>query len=33
MANAWVRVKDENYDHVRYLLDIIGRSVTVRARA
>ena len=32
MANAWLRMKHENYDHLRQLLDFVGRSVQVRAR-
>lgn len=32
MANAWVRMKHENYDHLRQMLDIVGRTVKVHAR-
>ncbi len=32
MANAWVRARHEDYDHLRYVLDEIGRSVTVHVR-
>jgi carbamoylphosphate synthase large subunit len=32
MANAWVRARHEDYDHLRVVLDEIGRSVTVHAR-
>ncbi|MFW2380288.1 MAG: ATP-grasp domain-containing protein [Acidimicrobiales bacterium] len=32
MANAWVRARHEDYDHLRYVLDQIGRTVTVHAR-
>ena len=32
MANAWIRCKHENYDHLRHLLGVIGRTVKVRAR-
>ena len=32
MANAWVRARHEDYDHLRHVLDEIGRSVTVHAR-
>ncbi|MBL0217160.1 MAG: ATP-grasp domain-containing protein [Myxococcales bacterium] len=32
MANAWIRLKHENYDHLRYMLDVVGRTVRVRAR-
>jgi len=31
MANAWVRLKHENYDHLRHMLDLVGRTVKVRA--
>ena len=31
MANAWVRMKHENYDHLRHMLDMVGRTVKVRA--
>ncbi len=31
MANAWVRMKHENYDHLRHMLDVVGRTVKVRA--
>jgi len=31
MANAWVRLKHENYDHLRHMLDVVGRTVKVRA--
>ncbi|MBA3538093.1 MAG: ATP-grasp domain-containing protein [Deltaproteobacteria bacterium] len=32
MANAWIRMKHENYDQLRQMLDIVGRTVRVRAR-
>jgi hypothetical protein len=32
MANAWLRMKHENYDELRRMLDIVGQTVTVRAR-
>ncbi|MDQ3368085.1 MAG: ATPase, partial [Myxococcota bacterium] len=32
MANAWVRMKHESYDHLRHMLDVVGRTVQVRAR-
>jgi len=32
MANAWIRMKHENYDHLRAMLDSVGRTVKVRAR-
>ena len=31
MANAWIRLKHENYDHLRHMLDVVGRTVQVRA--
>jgi hypothetical protein len=31
MANAWIRMKHENYDHLRHMLDVVGRTVKVRA--
>ncbi|MEO8702938.1 MAG: ATP-grasp domain-containing protein [Kofleriaceae bacterium] len=31
MANAWVRMKHENYDHLRHMLDVVGRTLKVRA--
>jgi hypothetical protein len=31
MANAWIRMKHENYDHLRHILDVVGRTVRVRA--
>jgi hypothetical protein len=33
MGNAWVRVKHTDYDELRKLLDAIGETVKVRARA
>ena len=32
MANAWVRARHEDYDHLRHVLDEIGRSITVHVR-
>jgi len=32
MANAWIRMKHENYDQLRQMLDAVGRTVKVRAR-
>jgi hypothetical protein len=32
MANAWIRMKHENYDELRRMLDIVGQTVKVRAR-
>lgn len=31
MANAWVRAAHEDYDHLRSVLDEIGRTITVHA--
>ncbi|MBA3453029.1 MAG: ATP-grasp domain-containing protein [Deltaproteobacteria bacterium] len=31
MANAWIRLKHENYDHLRHMLDLVGQTVKVRA--
>jgi hypothetical protein len=31
MANAWIRMKHDNYDHLRHMLDVVGRTVKVRA--
>jgi len=31
MANAWIRLKHPNYDHLRQMLDTVGRTVKVRA--
>jgi hypothetical protein len=31
MGNAWVRMKHENYDHLRQMLDLVGETVKVRA--
>ena len=32
MANAWVRLKHENYDELRRMLDVVGQTVKVNAR-
>ncbi|HYU15186.1 MAG TPA: hypothetical protein VEL05_03920 [Candidatus Acidoferrum sp.] len=32
MANAWLRLKHENYDELRRMLDVVGRTIKVRAR-
>lgn len=32
MANAWIRMKHPDYDELRGMLDVIGRTVKVRAR-
>jgi hypothetical protein len=32
MANAWLRMAHENYDTLREMLDVVGRTVKVRAR-
>jgi D-alanine-D-alanine ligase-like ATP-grasp enzyme len=31
MANAWVRMKHEDYDRLRQILDVVGRTLKVRA--
>jgi hypothetical protein len=31
MANAWIRMKHDNYDHLRHMLDVVGHTVRVRA--
>ena len=31
MANAWIRMKHENYDDLRRILDAVGQTVRVRA--
>lgn len=31
MGNAWVRMKHENYDHLRHMMDVVGETVKVRA--
>ena len=31
MANAWMRFKHPDYDHLRRMLDVVGRTVQVRA--
>jgi len=32
MANAWIRMKHENYDELCRMLDIVGQTVKVHAR-
>jgi hypothetical protein len=32
MANAWIRMKHSDYDHLRSMLDAVGELVQVRAR-
>jgi carbamoylphosphate synthase large subunit len=32
MANAWVRMKHPDYDELRRMLDVVGRTLKVRAR-
>ncbi len=32
MANAWMRVRHPDYDHLRYMLNTIGQTIHVRAR-
>jgi formate-dependent phosphoribosylglycinamide formyltransferase (GAR transformylase) len=31
MANAWIRMKHPDYDHLRHMLDTVGRTVKVHA--
>jgi hypothetical protein len=31
MANAWIRMKHSNYDHLRHMLDAVGQTVKVHA--
>jgi hypothetical protein len=31
MANAWIRMKHENYDELRRMLDLVGQTVRTRA--
>jgi hypothetical protein len=31
MANAWIRMKHHDYDELRGMLDVVGRTVRVRA--
>jgi hypothetical protein len=31
MANAWIRMKHPEYDHLRHMLDTVGEVVQVRA--
>lgn len=31
MANAWIRLKHENYDTLRHMLDLVGQTVKVHA--
>lgn len=32
MANAWVRMKHPDYDHLRHMMDTVGEVIQVRAR-
>jgi formate-dependent phosphoribosylglycinamide formyltransferase (GAR transformylase) len=32
MANAWIRMRHPDYDHLRFMLDRVGETVQVRAR-
>jgi hypothetical protein len=32
MANAWIRLKHPDYDELRRMLDVVGRTVKVLAR-
>jgi hypothetical protein len=31
MANAWLRMKHPDYDELRRMLEVVGRTVKVRA--
>ena len=31
MANAWVRMRHPDYDHLRWMMDEVGRTIQVRA--
>jgi hypothetical protein len=31
LANAWVRIRHPNYDTLREMLDLVGRTLTVHA--
>ena len=32
MANAWIRLKHPDFDHLRWMLDQVGQMVKVRAK-
>ncbi len=32
MANAWIRMKHPDYDHLRHMLDVVGKTVQVYAK-
>jgi formate-dependent phosphoribosylglycinamide formyltransferase (GAR transformylase) len=32
MANAWIRIRHPDYDHLRWMMDTIGETLRVRAR-
>ena len=32
MANAWIRLKHPDYDHLRWMLETVGQTVSVWAR-
>jgi formate-dependent phosphoribosylglycinamide formyltransferase (GAR transformylase) len=32
MANAWIRLKHPSFDHLRFMLDEVGRTIKVRAQ-
>jgi hypothetical protein len=32
MANAWIRVRHPDYDHLRWMLDTIGETLRVWAQ-
>ena len=31
MANAWLRIRHPDYDHLRWMMDEIGRTIQLRA--
>jgi hypothetical protein len=31
MANAWMRIRHEDYDELRRILDTVGQTIRVRA--
>lgn len=31
MANAWVRIRHPDYDHLRWMMDVIGRGIQLKA--
>jgi hypothetical protein len=32
MANAWIRIRHPDYDHLRWMMDTIGETIRVRAQ-